>query len=65
LVEIVPARAENVAALTPAGTVIVEGTVRAGELVESKTAVPPLEAGWERLTVHVVLTLDARLPAMH
>jgi hypothetical protein len=41
----------NVAEVTPAGTVTVEGTDAALELDESATTVPPVGAAAERVTV--------------
>ena len=44
----------------------VPGTLkRDGRLLERETATPPAGAALERVTVHVVLVLEARLAAAH
>jgi len=61
LVETVPVVALKVALVAPAPTVTEVGTVRAEALSERATAVPPVGAALEIMTVHVLLALDARL----
>ena len=65
-VEIVPADAVKAAELALAGTVRVPGTVnREGRLLDRETVTPPAGAAFESVTVHEVLTLEARLAAPH
>jgi hypothetical protein len=65
-VVIVAVDAVKVAEAAFAGTVKVSGTVnRDGRLLERETATPPAGAALERVTVHVVLALEARLAAAH
>ena len=62
----VAAEAVKVAEAALAGTVKVPGTVnRDGRLLERETATPLAGAALERMTVHVVLALEARLAAAH
>jgi hypothetical protein len=62
----VAAEAVNVAEVAPTGTVRVPGTVnRVGRLLDRETATPPAGAALERVTVHVVFALDARLALAH
>jgi hypothetical protein len=62
----VAAEAVKMAEAAPAGTVKVPGTVnRDGRLLERETATPLAGAALERMTVHVVLALEARLAAAH
>ena len=61
----VPVLAPNVAEVTLAGTVTEEGTVnRDGALLESATTVLPAE-DFDKVTVQVVLALEARLAVAH
>src|ERR1019366_1405172 len=65
-VVIVAVDAVKVADAALAGTVKVPGTAnRDGRLLETETATPPTSAALERVTVHVVLALEARLAAAH
>jgi hypothetical protein len=45
----------------PAGTVTEVGVVSRAELSETVTAVPPVGAAFERVTVQVLLALEPRL----
>src|SRR5690349_8137006 len=49
----VPAVAENVALVAPAGTVTDPGTVISALLLESVATIPPAGAAWLRVTVQV------------
>ena len=60
-----PAIAENVAIVAPAGTVTEAGTVRSAVLLDNKTWAPPEGAGDESVTVHVELAPIPRLAAVH
>ena len=65
-VVIVAVDAVKVADAALAGTVKDPGTVNSdGRLLERETATPPVGAALERVTVHVVLALEARLAAAH
>ena len=65
-VVIVAVDAVKVADAALGGTVKVPGTAnRDGRLLETETATPPTSAALERVTVHVVLALEARLAAAH
>ena len=65
-VVIVAVDAVKVADAALAGTVKVPGTAnRDGRLLETETATPPTSAALERVTVQVVLALEARLAAAH
>ena len=58
--------AVNAADAAPAGTVKTAGTVRSdGRLLERETATPAAGAALERVIVHAVLVLEARLAAAH
>jgi hypothetical protein len=58
--------AVKMAEAAPAGTVKIAGTVRSdGRLLERETATPGAGAAFERVIVHVVLALEARLAAAH
>ena len=58
---IVPTVALKVADVLLAGTVTDAGTVSAGLLLESPTAVPPFGAAWLRVTVHVLAAPELTL----
>jgi len=60
-----PALAVKVACVAPAGTVTEAGMVRAEEVSESETRLPPAGAAVEMVTVQVVLALESRLAAAH
>ncbi len=65
-VAIAAAEAVKAAEAAPAGTVKIAGTVRSdGRLLESETATPGAGAAFERVIVHAVLALEARLAAAH
>ena len=65
-VVIVAVDAVKVADAALAGTVKVPGTAnRDGRLLERETATPPTSAALERVTVQVVLALEARLAVAH
>lgn len=65
-VVIVAAEAVNAADAAPAGTVKSAGTLkREGRLLERESGKPAAGAALERVTVHVVLVLEARLAAAH
>ena len=65
-VVIVVADAVKVAEAALAGTVKVPGTVnRDGRLLERETAMPPAGAALDRVTVQVVLALEASVAAAH
>ena len=51
--------------VAPAGTVTDVGIVRAAALSVSVTTVPPVGAGFDIVTVHLVLLLGAKLAAVH
>ena len=51
----------KVAVLEPAATVTDAGVVSSALLLESPTAVPPVGAALVRVTVQVLVALDARL----
>jgi hypothetical protein len=56
------AEAVKAAEAAPAGTVKMAGTVRSdGKLLERETATPGAGADWDRVIVHAVLELEARL----
>lgn len=65
-VAMVAAEAVKAAEGAPAGTVKIAGTVnRVGRLLERETGTPPGGAALERVIVHAVLALEARLAAAH
>ena len=65
-VVIVAVDAVKVAEMALAGTARVPGTVnRDGRLLKRETATPPDGAALDRVTVQVVLALEARLDAAH
>jgi hypothetical protein len=65
-VEIVAADAVKAAELALAGMVRVPGTVNTdGRLLDREMVTPPAGAAFERVTIHEVLALEARLAAAH
>ena len=65
LVAMVPAVAVKLAEVELAGTVTEAGTVRVALLEDKETVVAPVVAAFERVTVQVLLALDARVEGMH
>ena len=61
----VPALALKLPAVAPAATVTDVGTVSAVLLSDSVTALPPVGAAAERVTVHVELPPEAIVPGVH
>ena len=57
--------AVTVVEVAPAGTVAEAGTASAAALLARLTVAPPDGAALDRVIVHVVLVLDARLAAKH
>jgi hypothetical protein len=60
-----PAEALKDAAVAPAATVTDAGTVTAALLSETETTVPPVGAALERVTVQVLVALEARVVGLH
>ena len=65
LLEIVPAVAVNVPVMELAATVTEAGTVRLALLDDRETAVPPVGAGLDKVTVQVLVALEASVVGEH
>ena len=64
LLEIVPAVAVNVPVVELTATVTEAGTVKLA-LDDRDTVVPPVGATFDNVTVHVLVTLEARVVGEH
>ena len=60
-----PAVAENVVVVAPAGTVTEAGTVNVALVLERVIAAPPLGAADDKVTVHVDIAPVPRLAGTH
>ena len=63
--ETVPAVAVKVTLALPAGTVAEAGTVRAALLSDNETAIPPVGAAFDIVTVQVLAAPDANVVGLH